>query len=133
MNEFNLDSAMQAYSQYGWLGLVGVLLTGIVGFYKLDVLQNLLPEVMRWQSLKPVARALLVFVFAFLGVGILAYAKTASIAAAIGAAIQAGLVAMGGKAVIDASKPAPTPPTLPPVVIDREASSIRTSLSPGNL
>lgn len=124
-----INEASRAFAEHGWLGLAGVLLTGVVGLYKLEPLQSILPEKIRWQSLAPLARALLVFVFAFLGFGLLAYAKTASVAMAIGAAIQAGLVAMGGKAVIDAAK-APVPPqSLPPLpVAARDSSSIRTKI-----
>ena len=129
------EQAAQAYAQYGWMGLVGVLLTAVVGIYKTDALQRMLPARAQWSSLPPFARAALVFVFSFLGVGVLAYAKTGAMLAAIGAGIQAALVAMGGKAVID-SVTAPVKP--PPLDVPRpppsEMSSIKTKLpSPGNL
>lgn len=136
------EQAAQAYVQFGWMGLVGVLLTAVVGMYKSDSLQRMLPVQAQWQNLHPIARAAVVFLFAFLGVGLLAYAKTGIVLAAIGAGVQAALVAMGGKAVLDVvtapSKPSapvhvPESTTARGALATEKTHSVQTRLPPVNL
>lgn len=85
----------QGWHTYGYLGALAMLLTTAVGLYKQPVIQNLVPDRMKWLNLKPVAKVIVIFVAAGAGSGLLAYLGGASVAAAAGLGISAGFAAIG--------------------------------------
>lgn len=100
----------------GPYAMLGVLLTGLLKIYRLELIQRFLPAKLRWDQLPPFAKVALPFGLALLGVGLPAYLLgSMGLVAALVAGVSAGLTAIGLHHGIKESKP---------VVVDRTDSAL---------
>jgi hypothetical protein len=85
----------QGWQTYGLLGGLATMLTLAVGLYKQPMIQNAVPNKMKWINLGPIPKLIAIFATACVGSGFLAYLGGASVVAAVGLGISAGFAAIG--------------------------------------